>query len=111
LDLFKIKRGIITLNQKQKIIIAYHNKQKSQRVIAQELGLNRRTVARHIKNYDQKRAELMAIADDTQKEELTADIIQTPSYDTSFRKKVRLTEKILKRMLLNHYDFKFFAII
>jgi len=29
---------MITLNQKQKIIIAYHNNQKSQRAIAQELG-------------------------------------------------------------------------
>ena len=36
---------MITLNQKQKIIIAYHNRQKSQRAIARELGLNRRTVA------------------------------------------------------------------
>jgi len=86
------------LNQKQKIIIAYHNKQKSQRVIAQELGLNRRTVARHIKNYDQKRAELMAIADDTQKEELTADIIQEPGYDTRSRKKMKLTEEVVDRI-------------
>jgi IS30 family transposase len=58
---------MITLNQKQKIIIAYHNKQKSQRAIAREVGLNRRTVARYIKDYDQKRAELMATAYDTQK--------------------------------------------
>jgi transposase-like protein len=89
---------MITLNQKQKIIIAYHNKQKSHRVIARELGLNRRTVARYIKDYDQKRAELLATADDTQKEELTADIIQTPSYDSSSRKKVKLTAEILTRI-------------
>ncbi len=86
------------MNQKQKIIIAYHNKQKSQRAIAMELGLNRRTVARYIKDYDQKRAKLMATADDTQKEELTADIIQTPGYDTRSRKKVKLTEEIMERI-------------
>jgi len=89
---------MITLNQKQKIIIAYHNKQKSQRVIAREVGLNRRTVARYIKDYDQKRAQLMARADDTQKEELTADIIQTPGYDASSRKKVKLTTEIMGRI-------------
>jgi transposase-like protein len=89
---------MITLNQKQKIIIAYHNQQKSQRAIAREVGLNRRTVARYIKDYDQKRAQLLAAADNSQKEELTADIIQTPSYDASSRKKVKLTEEILTRI-------------
>ena len=89
---------MITLNQKQKIIIAYHNKNKSQRIISRELGLNRRTVARYIKDYDQKRAKLMATADDTQKEALTADIIQEPGYDTSSRKKVKLTRELLARI-------------
>ena len=89
---------MITLNQKQKIIIAYHNKKKSQRMISRELGLNRRTVARYIKDYDQKRAELMAAANDTQKEELTADIIQEPAYDVRSRKKAKLTREILTRI-------------
>jgi len=89
---------MITLNQKQKIIIAYHNKQKSQRAIAREVGLNRRTVARYIRDYDRKRSQLLAAADNSQKEELTADIIQTPSYDTHSRKKVKLTEEVVDRI-------------
>jgi transposase-like protein len=89
---------MITLNQKQKIIIAYYRKNKSQRRIAREVGLNRRTVARYIKDYDQKRTQLLATADDTQQEELTADIIQTPSYDTSSRKKVKLTREIMEKI-------------
>jgi hypothetical protein len=67
-------------------------------MIARELGLNRRTVARYIKDYDQKRAQLLARADNSQKKELTADVIQTPSYDASSRKKVKLTEEILTRI-------------
>lgn len=51
---------MITLKYKQKIIIAYYNKQKLQRVIAQELGLNRRTMAKYIKDYGRKRTQLMA---------------------------------------------------
>jgi len=89
---------MITLNQKQKIIIAYHNKQKSQRAIARELGLNRRTVARYIKDYERKRTQLMEDKDNPAKEEFTTDIIQAPIYDTSSRKKVKLTEEIMDRI-------------
>jgi len=39
---------MIKLIEKQKIIIAYHNQKKSQRTIARDLGLNRRTVAKYI---------------------------------------------------------------
>jgi len=86
------------LNQKQKIIIAYHNKKKSQRMIAREVGLNRRTVARYIKDYEMKRTQLLIDKNNPAKEELIADIIQAPSYDTSSRKKVKLTEEILARI-------------
>ena len=86
------------MSQKQKIIIAYHNKKKSQRAIARDSGLNRRTVARYIKGYNRKRAELMAAEDDSQKEELTADIIEAPGYDTSSRKKVKLTAEMMGRI-------------
>lgn len=89
---------MITLNQKQKIIIAYHNKQKSQRAIARELGLNRRTVARYIKDYDRKRTQLLVDKDNPAEEELTADIIQAPIYDTSSRKKVKLSTEIVDRI-------------
>jgi transposase-like protein len=89
---------MIKLNQKQKIIIAYHNQQKSQRAIARELGLNRRTVTRYISTYDQKRIQLLANKDNPAEEELTTDIIQAPIYDTSSRKKVKLTTEIVDRI-------------
>jgi len=89
---------MITLNQKQKIIIAYDRDKKSQRSIAWDVGLNRKTVARYIKDYHQKRAKLMAAVDGTQKEELTADIKQAPGYDTSSQKKLKLTEELLTRI-------------
>ena len=40
----------------------------------------------------------MATANDSQKEELTADIIETPGYDTHSRKKVKLTEEMMDRI-------------
>lgn len=87
---------MIKLIEKQKIIIAYYNMKKSQRTIAQEFGLNRRTVARYIRDYEQKREQLLT--DNKAKEELIADIIKNPSYDTSSRKKVKLTEEIIERI-------------
>lgn len=88
---------MIKLIEKQKIIIAYHNKQKSQRTIAREVGLNRRTVARYIKDYERKRNQLLA-EDNSAKEELISDIVAPPSYDSSSRKKVKLTKEIMARI-------------
>jgi len=91
-------RRMIKLIEKQKIIIAYHNQKKSQRTIARDLGLNRRTVAKYIKDYERKKIQLLTDEDHSAKEELIADIIQAPSYDTSSRKKVKLTEEMLARI-------------
>ena len=84
--------------KKQKIIIAYHNKNKSQRTIARDLGLNRRTVARYLKDYEMKRTQLLADEDNSPKEELIGDIVEAPSYDISSRKKVKLTEEMMNRI-------------
>jgi DNA-binding CsgD family transcriptional regulator len=100
---------MITLNQKQKIIIAYHRKNKSQRRIARELGLNRRTVARYIKDYDQKRAKLMATADDTQKEELTMVYDNARLMVAKFvgHSEKEPTEALLKLSLYYGFRFRF----
>lgn len=68
---------MIKLIKMQKIIITYHHKQKSPRTIAREVGLNRRTVARYIKDYERKRNQLLA-ADNSAKEELISDIVAPP---------------------------------
>jgi len=69
---------MIKLIEKQKIIITHYRGNGSQRQIARDLVLNRRTVSRYIKDYERKRAELMAAKDNTQKEELTSDIVEPP---------------------------------
>ena len=84
--------------EKQKIIIAYHNKKKSQRMIARDVGLNRRTVARYIKDYERKRDQLLADKDNSPREELISDIVEPPRYDTRSRKKVKLTAEMMNRI-------------
>ena len=85
---------MIKLIEKQKIIISHFQKGKSQRQNAREMGLNRRTVAKYVKDYETKKARLTDSKGNSNKEELIADIVEDPGYDTSNRKKVKLTEEI-----------------
>jgi len=89
---------MIKLIEKQKIIISHSQKGKSQRQIAREMGLNRRTIAKYVKDYERKKARLTDPKGNSDKEELIADIVEKPKYDTSNRKKVKLTEEIIDRI-------------
>ena len=89
---------MIKLIEKQKIIIAYFRKRKSQRQIAQNLHINRRTVAKYIKGYETKKDQLTDAKGNSNKEELIADIVENPKYDTSNRKKVELTDETIDRI-------------
>ncbi len=84
---------MIKLIEKQKIIITYLRKGKSQRQIAREMGLNRRTIAKYVKDYERKKAWLTDSKGNSNKDELIADIVENPKYDTSKRKKVKLTNE------------------
>jgi len=86
---------MINLIEKQKIIISHFQKGKSQRQIARQMGLNRRTIAKYIKDYERKKSKLTDSKENSNKEELIADIVENPKYDTSKRKKVKLTEEII----------------
>ncbi|OFW54401.1 MAG: hypothetical protein A2163_02195 [Actinobacteria bacterium RBG_13_35_12] len=89
---------MIKLIEKQKIIITYSRKGKSQRQIAREMGLNRRTITKYIKDYETKKVQLTDSKGNSNQEELIADIVEDPRYDTSNRKKVKLTDEIMSRI-------------
>jgi len=89
---------MIKLIEKQKIIISHFQKGKSQRQIAREMGLNRRTITRYVKDYERKKARLADSKEKLNKEELIADIVEDPGYDTSSRKKVKLTDEVIDRI-------------
>ena len=89
---------MIKLIEKQKIIISHFQKGKSQRQIAREMGINRRTITRYVKDYEGKKAQLANSKGNSNQEELIADIVEDPRYDTSNRKKVKLTEEIIDRI-------------
>jgi len=89
---------MIKLIEKQKIIITYFQKGKSQRQIAREMDLNRRTVAKYVKGYETKKTQLADSKENTNQEELIADIVEDPKYDTTSRKKVKLTDEVIDRI-------------
>jgi len=50
---------MIKLIEKQKIIISPYRKGKSQRQISKDLNINRRTIGKYIKDYEDKKAKLV----------------------------------------------------
>jgi len=89
---------MIKLIDKQNMIIKYFNEGLSRRQIEKELHISRKTISRYLKEYEQKKNILMQTqAADTAT--LIADIVEQPKYDTSGRKKVKLTEAIMGRII------------
>ena len=88
---------MIKLIDKQRIIISYYREGRSQRQIARESGINRKTIRRYIREYEKKK-NILTGSKGSDKSELIADIVEKPKYNASGRYKVKLTDKILSRI-------------
>lgn len=95
---------MIKLIEKQKIIITYFQKGKSQRQIAREMDLNRRTVAKYVKGYETKKTQLADSKENTNQEELIADIVEDPRYDTARITEARVDSYSCIMVDGNHYS-------
>ncbi|MCL6087527.1 MAG: helix-turn-helix domain-containing protein [Actinobacteria bacterium] len=82
---------------KQKIIIMHLNEGKTQRQISRELKINRKTIRRYIRQYEQKKNKLLEIKP-KENSILISDICSKPKYNTATRKKVKLTDEIIFRI-------------
>lgn len=87
-------KGVISLAEKQRIILEAILKGKTQRHIAREMKISRTTIARYLKEYEKAKSKLMDGGDLKLKE----NIISLPKYDSSKRVKIKLTEKILEKI-------------
>ena len=87
---------MINLMDKQKIIIASFLDGKSQWDIHRETGFARKTIRKYINEYEEKKVKLLE--GDGDKLILTEDIVTPPKYDTSNRKKVKLTKEIMNKI-------------
>jgi len=92
---------MITLLDKQKIILKNYHDGKSQRAIQRETGICRKTIRKYIKDYENNRARVLEEGGTSSREELIQNIVEKPSYDSSTRQKKKLTPEVLER--IEHY--------
>lgn len=88
---------MITLVQKQKIIIEAMQRGKSERAIAREMGISRNTVRKYLKAYREELQKLETADGKTvDKEEIIEEIVKTPKYERKNPYKPKMTPIIEK---------------
>lgn len=88
------------MSTKQKIILYYFREGKSQRQIARDLHITRKTVKKYIESYQGTLEELKvkrSVQGNTEAP-FSSDIVSAPKYDSSKRGKRRLTEEIASKV-------------
>lgn len=87
-----------SLVDKQKIIIE-HCAGKTNRKIAKEMGLNRKTVNKYVTEYEEARKkELAELLPGTNPLPVTPYILVAPKYDSSNRAKTVVTDEVLQKV-------------
>ena len=89
---------MITLNEKQKIILYHVKDALSQREICRRTGVARDTIRKYIREYETKVQELGFELSNIQKINLIEEITNTPKYKSSPRVKTAITDEVTKRL-------------
>jgi len=89
---------MIKLIDKQRIIIMHTNEKKSQREISRELNVDRKTIRRYLREYEQKKKELLNNPEGEDNALLIEDICSKPNYNSSLRKKRKLTDELISKV-------------
>ena len=92
---------MIQLDQKAEILMKFFRDNMSQRAIAKEMKVSRTTVRKYIRNYEAKLEEINEITRNEEEHNslalnLAKEMVSEPKYDTSRRKKVKLTDEIIE---------------
>ena len=101
---------MITLKQKQEIILKCYREGKSQRAIARETGIDRKTVSKYIKTYQKAKQELIQSVELTRNDQIDIipNLVEPPKYQVANREKRRLTEDMVHtiKYYLEENEFK-----
>lgn len=87
---------MLSLMDKQEIIISHFLEGKSQWEIHRRTGFARKTIRKYINQYEKKRNAIIEEKGDI--EVLINDIVETPRYDSSNRSKNKLTNEIKEKI-------------
>lgn len=89
---------VITLNDKQKIIISYLKENLSQREIYRKTGIARDTIRKYVREYENKVQQLVHSLTGVDKVDLIEDITKSPKYRSSERTKTAITYEVLDKL-------------
>jgi hypothetical protein len=92
---------MISLIQKQNVILMNYREGKSQREIQRETGVDRKTISKYIGKYEEQREELLQEGQESV--ELLRSIVEAPKYSIGVRPARKLTED-MKLIILGHLD-------
>lgn len=99
IDIIRGGMEMITLSEKQHIIISAHLNGKSQRCIARETGFDRKTISKYLKEYEVTKQEILNFNGGIEDiRELQSNISERPKYKCSNRKKKKLTDEIINKI-------------
>ena len=92
--------GLITLNEKQEIILKFFREGKSQRAIARETGVDRKTIGKYIKGYQQVKQNLLQSEGVNRLEQidLISDLVAPPQYQVANREKRKLSDEMVAQI-------------
>ncbi|MGY0695025.1 IS21 family transposase [Virgibacillus sp. FSP13] len=89
---------MIDLNKKQDVLLMHLREGRSQREIARETGIDRKTVRKYIKEYESQRRELEKSDSSIDSGELIQAIVEAPKYSVGERPKRKLTKEMEERI-------------
>lgn len=84
---------MISMKEKQEIIIGYYRNGDSQRQIAKALNISRTTVGRYIREYEQSKEQINSSKDGD--EILIEELVKAPRYNSKNRGKRKLTSEVI----------------
>lgn len=84
---------------KQEVLLMYLRDGKSQRQIARETGIDRKTISKYIKEYENKKKELEQATNSVHIGELIQELVEAPKYKARSRTKRVMTEEIEQRIV------------
>lgn len=96
----KVVWKVITLNEKQKIILDYIKNGIPQREIHRRTGIARGNIRKYVKEYEGKIQELGHDLSEIEKIDLIQDITEKPKYKSSERTKTVITDEIIAKLKL-----------
>ena len=89
---------MIKLREKQEIIIRNLLNGESLRSISRSTGISRRIVTKYVKQYLAAKSNTINLNNNENKEEFVDSIVEPPKYNSSNRKKRKITPEIIEEV-------------